>query len=68
MRDLQPQHRQSHQHPVGVFKVVMPASASDTIPPVAPPFMALALNTGLPRVTQLDQKSIQVWTLYARDR
>ena len=34
---------------------------------VASPFMALAFNLGLPRVTQLDQKSIQVWTLYARE-
>ena len=46
---------------------MMAASTSDTMTPVAPPFMALALNSDLPRATQLDQKTIQVWTLYARE-
>ena len=46
----------------------MTSRAGDTMTPVAPPFMALALNSGLPRATQLDQKTIQVWTLQTTDR
>ena len=55
------------QTPVGVLKFMMTASTGFALSPVAPPLMALALNPGLPRATQLDQKSIQVWTLYARE-
>ena len=36
----------------------MTSRAGDTMTPVAPPFMALALNPGLPRVAKFDQKSI----------
>ena len=63
MRDLQTKQRQRHQHPIDVLEIVMAASPSDTMTPATPPLMALALNSGLPWITQLDQKTIQVWTL-----
>ena len=34
---------------------------------MAPPLITLALNPGLPWITRLDQKTIQVWTLHTTE-
>ncbi len=62
VRDLQPQHRQRDQHPVGEDQLVAPAGAVGAAPVSAPPPAKVRLPARHPRAGQLGHYLAQVMT------
>ena len=62
VRDLQPQHRQGHQHPVGEGQVLAAPGARGPQPVPATAGTQVRLPAGLPRAGQLSHDPAQVVT------
>ena len=62
VRDLQPQHRQGHQHPVGECQVLAAPGARSPQPVPAAAGTQVRLPAGLPRAGQLSHDPAQVVT------
>jgi len=62
VRDLQPQHRQGHQHPVGEHQVVATAGARRAQPVPAAAIPQARFPASLPRPGQLGDQPAQVMT------
>jgi len=62
VRDLQPQHRQGDQHPVGEHQVVAAASALGALPVPAAAAAQVRFPAGLPGPSQLGDDPAQVAT------
>ena len=62
VRDLQPQHRQRDQHPVGEHQLMIPAGACRPAALAAAAAAQVRLPARLPRAGQLSHKPAQVMT------
>ena len=62
VRDLQPQHRQGHQHPVGEGQVLAAPGARGPQPVPATAGTQVRLPAGLPQAGQLSHDPAQVVT------
>ena len=62
VRDLQPQHRQRDQHPVGEHHLLAAAGAFGAAPVSAPPLAEGRFPARLPRASQFGHQPPQVMT------